>query len=342
MQTAQLSSGLSTQHSALRLGVGLFPTADIGTMRQLTKLSEDLGYVNAWFGDSPNIWREGYVTMSACAVGTERIVIGTGVTNPVTRHPSVLASTFATLAEWLPGRVALGIGVGDSALETMGRKPATLARLEEWVGSFRKLLAGEEAIEEQSGRGFHLAYPVPGKVPVYVGASAPKILRLAGRIADGVIMLVGTDPGFIEAGLRTIEDGAKEAGRSLADIDVVLWTPTSILDDRSAAREVVKAHVARIVIRPLPADLPPEEMAQVEHIRREYDYYQHMSNVAEHGSTVPDTLVDHFALAGTPEECADQLRRIKGSGVNQVSIVPFVTPGDSRARVIEAFAKLAL
>jgi 5,10-methylenetetrahydromethanopterin reductase len=322
--------------------VGLFPTADIATMRQLTKQAEDLGYSNVWFGDSPNIWREGYVTMSACAVGTGRIVIGTGVTNPLTRHLSVMASTFATLAEWLPGRVAVGIGVGDSALETMGRKPTTLARLEEWVAGFRTLMAGEEAIEERSGKAFHLAYPVPGKVPVYIGASAPKILRLAGRTADGVIMLVGTDPVFIRAGLRTIEEGAREAGRSMDDIDVVLWTPTSILEDRKAAREVVKAHVARIVIRPLPADLPAEELAQVERIRREYDYYQHMSNVAEHGSTVPDSLVEHFALAGTPDECAEQLRRIKETGVHQVSIVPFVKPGDSRARVIEAFARLTL
>ncbi|HEX6512712.1 MAG TPA: LLM class flavin-dependent oxidoreductase [Chloroflexota bacterium] len=325
----------------MKRGVGLFPTADIGAMRQLTRQAEDLGYANAWYGDSPNIWREGYVSMAACAVGTERIIIGTGVTNPVTRHPSVMASTWATLAEWLPGRVALGIGVGDSALQTMGRKPTTLARLEQWVANFRKLLAGEEAVEEQSGKPFHLAFPTPGKVPVYIGASAPKILRLAGRIADGVIMLVGTDPLFIEAGLRTVEEGAREADRSLADIDVVLWTPTSILDDRSAARAVVKAHVARIVIRPLPTDLPPDEMAHVDRIRKEYDYYQHMVNVADHGSVVPDSLVDHFALAGTPEECADQLSRIAQTGVNQVAIVPFVPPGDTRARVIDAFANLA-
>lgn len=323
-------------------GVGLFPTADIPTMRQLTQQAEALGYANIWFGDSPNIWREGYVTMAACAVGTERIVIGTGVTNPVTRHLSVMASTWATLAEWLPGRVALGIGAGDSALQTMGRKPATLASLERWVDNWRKLQAGNEAIEEQSDTPFHLAYPVPGKVPVYIAASAPKILKLAGRIADGVIMLVGTDPLFIEAGLRTIEEGAREGGRSLSDVDIVLWTPTSILDDRSAARDVVRAHVARIVIRPLPAELAPEEMAQVQRIREAYDYYQHMVNVADHGSTVPDSLVDHFALAGTPDECAAQLERIASTGVNQVAIVPFVTPGDSRARVIEAFAKLPL
>jgi 5,10-methylenetetrahydromethanopterin reductase len=326
----------------MKRGVGLFPTADVGTMRDLTKLAEDLGYDNVWFGDSPNIWREGYATMAACAVGTGRIVIGTGVTNPLTRHMSVIASTFATLAEWLPGRVALGIGTGDSALQTMGRKPVTLARLEQWVADFRALQSGQEAAEELSGQPFHLAYPHPGSVPVYIAASAPKILRLAGRIADGVIMLVGTDPVFIEAGLRTIEQGAREGGRTLADVDVVLWTPTSILDDRAAARAVVKAHVARVVIRPLPADLDPELMADVDRIRRGYDYYQHMANVADHGTVVPDTLVDHFALAGTPDECAAQLEGIRRTGLNQLAIVPFVTPGDSRARVIEAFSRISV
>src|SRR5581483_7847483 len=177
----------------MNLGVGLFPTADVGTMRELTQLAEKLGFSHVWVGDSPNIWREGYVTMAASAVGTERVVFGTGVTNPQTRHLSVIASTFATMAEWLPGRVALGIGTGDSALQTMGRKPTTLAKLEQWVADFRKLLAGEEALEEQSGKPFHVGYPLPGPVPVYIAASAPKILRLAGRIADGVIMLVGTD-----------------------------------------------------------------------------------------------------------------------------------------------------
>lgn len=324
----------------MKRGVGLFPTAPIGVTRELTRQAESLGYSNVWFGDSPNIWREGYVTMGASAVDTTSIVIGTGVTNPVTRHLSVMASTWASLAEWLPGRVALGIGAGDSALQTMGRKPVTLAHLEQWVANFRKLMAGEEALESQSGAPFHLNYPVPGRVPVYIGASAPKILKLAGRIADGVIMLVGTDPSFIEAGLRTVEEGAKEAGRSLSDLDVVLWTPTSILDDRAAARAVVKAHVARVVIRPLPADLGPDLMAHVARIRESYNYYEHMSNVADHGSVVPDALVEHFALAGNPEECAEQLRRISQTGVNQVAIVPFVTPGDSRARVIEAFARL--
>jgi hypothetical protein len=97
----------------LSKGVGLFPTEPVEKIREYVQLSESLGYDHVWFGDSQNIWRESSTVMGAAAVGTEKIIFGTGVTNAVTRHPSLLASTWATLAEFTGGRVALGIGTGD-------------------------------------------------------------------------------------------------------------------------------------------------------------------------------------------------------------------------------------
>ena len=158
-------------------------------------------------------------------------------------------------------------------------------------------------------------------------------------IADGAIMLVGTDPVFIRAGIGAIEAGLRASGRRREDFEVVLWTPTSILDDAEAARDLVKAHVARVVIRPLPVGLDPAVMKDVEQIREAYNYYQHMETSAGHGSHVPDSLVPHFALAGTADECAQQLRLIAATGVDQVAIVPYVPSGGDRASVIEAFAQ---
>ncbi|MDT0550434.1 LLM class flavin-dependent oxidoreductase, partial [Streptomyces lonegramiae] len=126
----------------LSKGVGLFPTEPVGTMCEYVRLSESLGYDNVWFGDSQNIWRESSTVMGAAAVGTERIIFGTGVTNAVTRHQSLLASTWATLAEYTGGRVALGIGTGDSSLRTMGLKPLKLAELEESIRELRALFRG--------------------------------------------------------------------------------------------------------------------------------------------------------------------------------------------------------
>ena len=323
-------------------GVGLFPTEPVGTMREYVRLAESLGYEHAWFGDSQNIWRESSVTMGAAAVGTSRIVLGTGVTNAVTRHRSLLASTWATLAEFTGGRVALGIGTGDSSLRTMGLSPLKLAELERAVAELRALFRGESVAERHSGQEFRLSYLAePVHVPIYIAASAPRILRLAGRIADGVIVLVGTAPEFVASALATIEAGARESGRALSDLHIVLWTPTAIEDDSIAAKNLVRAHVSRVVIRPLPAPVDPALESVIDRIRQGYDYYQHMNPEAHHAGMVPDELVDLFALAGTPEECHARLKQIADLGVDQVSIVPFARQGEGRARTIRTFAEIA-
>jgi 5,10-methylenetetrahydromethanopterin reductase len=326
----------------LSKGIGLFPTEPVGAMCDYVRLCEDLGYDNVWFGDSQNIWRESSVVMGAAAVGTERIVFGTGVTNAVTRHRSLLASTWATLAEYTGGRAVLGIGTGDSSLRTMGLKPLRLAELEEAVSELRALFRGEEVAEATSGAHYHLNYlEGPIDVPVYIAASAPKILQMSGRIADGVIVLVGTAPHFIEAALERIDAGAKESGRTLDDLRIVLWTPTAIHEDSTEARDLVRAHVSRVVIRPLPAPVEPHLQEAVDRIRASYDYYHHMDTEASHADLVPDELVDLFALAGTPAECEKRLAQITGLGVDQVSIVPFVRPGHSKEATIRTFAEIA-
>jgi 5,10-methylenetetrahydromethanopterin reductase len=325
----------------LSKGVGLFPTEPVGRMREYVQVCESLGYDNVWFGDSQNIWRESSTVMGAAAVGTEKIVFGTGVTNAVTRHPSLLASTWATLAEFTGGRVALGIGTGDSSLRTMGLTPQKLAELERSITDLRTLFRGETVTEASSGADYHLNYlTAPLDIPIYIAASAPKILRMSGRIADGVIVLVGTAPHFIEAALATIEAGAKESGRTLDDLHIVLWTPTAIADDRTEARDLVRAHVSRVAIRPLPAKVEPALEKAIDRIRDGYDYYQHMDTEAAHADLVPDELVDLFALAGTRDECAQRLKEVESLGIDQVSIVPFVRPGQSREATIRTFAEI--
>ena len=143
----------------LSKGVGLFPTEPVGAMCDYVRLCESLGYDNVWFGDSQNIWRESSTVMGAAAVGTEKIVFGTGVTNAVTRHPSLLASTWATLAEFTGGRVALGIGTGDSSLRTMGLTPQKLAELEQ------SITRSAHPVPRREGRRSHQRRRVPPELP---------------------------------------------------------------------------------------------------------------------------------------------------------------------------------
>jgi 5,10-methylenetetrahydromethanopterin reductase len=235
----------------------------------------------------------------------------------------------------------MGIGTGDSALFTMGLQPVKLAELEQAVDELRALFRGDEVVEDSSGAGYRLAYlEEPIHVPIYLGASGPKVLHLAGRIADGVIVHAGTDPGFIRTALDRIEAGARAAGRSLSDLHLVLWAPTAIDPDPTAARDLVRAHVARTVLRPLPSEVAPEQREAVERIRAAYDYYQHMEVRAGHSALVPDSLVDMFALAGTPQECGRRVQEIAELGIDQISIIPYVAEHGDRAETMAAFADI--
>ena len=206
--------------STFEFGVGLFPTEPLPKMIHLAKLSEELGFSHIWVGDSHLIWREAYVNMAAVALNTTRVKIGTGVTNPLTRHPSVVASAYATLEEYSPGRMIVGIGLGDSSVETMGMKPAKLSFFEKTMQQMRDLLAGNE-VQLETGK-IHLLQPCKGKIPIYIAASGPKMLELSGRIADGIIVLVGVADEYIAHAKDKIAAGAKAAGRKLADISLVL------------------------------------------------------------------------------------------------------------------------
>lgn len=322
--------------SNFEFGVGLFPTEPLPKMVQLAKVTEELGYSHIWVGDSHLIWREAYVNMAAMALSTTRVKLGTGVTNPLTRHPSVVASAYATLEEYAPGRTIVGIGLGDSSVETMGMKPAKLSFFEETMAQMRQLLDGQE-VQLETGK-IHLLHPCKAKVPIYIAASGPKMLELSGRIADGIIVLVGVADEYIAHARERISAGAKAAGRKVEDLNLVLWVPCAV-SDTAPAKDAVKAHVARVVAHPLPYVLDPTEQKVLEEIRKTYDYYHHMDQQANHAEVIPDWLVEKFAIAGSVAECRAQIERIKKTGIQQIAIIPYSPPGGSREETIRGFAK---
>jgi 5,10-methylenetetrahydromethanopterin reductase len=322
--------------SSMEFGVGLFPTEPLPKMIQLAKLAEELGYSHVWIGDSHLIWREAYVNMAAAALNTKTVKLGTGVTNPLTRHPSVVASAYATLEELAPGRFIVGIGLGDSSVETMGMKPAKLDFFERTIGEMRELIAGKE-VQLPTGK-IHLKHPAEKRMPIYIAASGPKMLELSGKIADGIIVLVGVADEYLAQAKAKIEAGAKAAGRKLADIHLVLWVPCAV-SDKAPAKDAVKAHVARVVAHPQPYVLDEKEQKVLAEIRKTYDYYSHMEQEANHAEVIPDWLVDKFAIAGSVAECRAQVERIKKSGIQQIAIIPYSAPGGSREETMRGFAK---
>lgn len=321
------------------LGVGLFPSETTRTIADLAHLADSLGYDRVYIGDSQLIWREGYMTMAAAALSTSRAAIGAGVTNCLTRNLTVVASAMATLDEMTDGRAFLGIGFGDSSVYTMNKQPASVAHLERAIQVIRKLYAGETV--ELDGGQVHIAYATPGKkLPVLVASSGPKALQMAGRCADGVILSGGLCPEFLDYNLRLVQQGAAQAGRDLRreGFKYIAWMPCCIKADGQAARDAVRAHVARVVNRPLPIEFDAETQRMIDRIRAEYDYHQHMAVGTHHGELVPDVLVEKFAIAGTPAECRSQLERSLelGQYIDELAIIPHATSADEKAAIMRA------
>ncbi len=314
----------------VEFGIGMDPIHPPQEVIAYAHQAEALGYASFWIADSQLLMREAYVLMAACALNTKRLVFGTGVTNSVTRHPSVIAGAFATLDELAPGRFMIGIAPGDSALRTIGLKPARVKTLEQDIVAIRRLLAGETVVFN----GHETRLKAPRPVPVYLAATGPHVLRCAGRVADGVLLGFLTDALQIHAGLQEIEKGAAEVSRSLDGFLKFGWIPCSISQDGRQAREDAKVHVARHILHNFPAPLNVDH-AVVSRLQTGYDYEEHMVPGARHGELVPDELVEQFALAGTPEQVLDQTRRLLDTGIDRLTIVP---RGD-KSYIMDAFAR---
>ena len=272
-------------------------------------LAEEAGLGGIWVGDSPVLWRELYILLGAAAARTERIRVGPGVTNPVTRHLSVTASALMTLQELSGGRAALGLGLGASAVATVGRQPARLAELERAVADLRELWEGGP-----DGLAYRAGEP---PIPVHIGASGPRMLELAGRIGDGCLAVVGLHPRQLQAARERITAGSLRDG-----FELTFWVPFAVAEDPAEAREDVKSYVARSLRHPLPAELTPLERETAERVKASYAYGQHLVPGAEHSRLVPDEIVEDWAVAGTPAECHEQLERLDLRDGERIGFVP--------------------
>jgi alkanesulfonate monooxygenase SsuD/methylene tetrahydromethanopterin reductase-like flavin-dependent oxidoreductase (luciferase family) len=287
--------------------------------------AEDAGYSHAWFIDSQILWQDCFVYMTHALAQTERIVVGTAVTNPYTRHVTTTASVFATLAERHPGRLALGIGRGDSSVRTMGLDPVKTAFLAQSVPLLRDLMGGRHVTI--NGADVHLRWIErdPG-IPIMMAATGPRNLRLAGSLADRVMLYVGVDPVSVRWAIGHVRAGAEQAGRDpegiLFSVLTAMWVgddPEEAWDRCRWAPAACANHIADTMRRNPSHDMP-EPMTRLPARRDEYDYYAgHLSSEAEHTAYLTGELIDDFALAGTADKVRGKVRELIELGIDEIS-----------------------
>jgi 5,10-methylenetetrahydromethanopterin reductase len=302
-----------------RLGLALWGTEPVSALARHAALAESIGFDSVWVIDSQLLCREVTVSLAAILMATKRIRAATGVTQPVTRHASVMASAMATLSEMSDGRAIMGIGTGFSSLRTIGQKQAKIADVESYIASVRALLRQEPVTFADTEASLSwLEAPAP--IPIVVAATGPRMIRTAGRIADGVILHHGVSADLIARALGWL-DGA--------ETEVSCWTPYSLGGDATEARDRIRGRVAGALMNARPDWFSGEERQAVERLQSGYDVGHHAASAAGHAEIVPDSLVDRYALAGTVTEVREQLRRLLDTeGVDRVILNPqIVGPG---------------
>jgi 5,10-methylenetetrahydromethanopterin reductase len=320
----------------MKISLGVYPNQTPAEIIATGVLADELGFATLWMLDSHLLFREVYTLLGALAVSTKRIRLGTAVTNPLTRNPTVTASAFATLAALSGNRATLGISVGDSALKAMNLEIAKLADLARAVHQCRALLAGEE-VSFGPGNIARLHHPAVA-VPIYVAATGPRMLKLSGEIADGVILMNGVAPPLIQAAIEIVRQGecATDEGKKGAT-RIAVWAACH--PDRNA----VKFNVARAILRKMPGPIDDLTRKVAEDVSRAYTYQRHGDAEAEFARLVPDELVPRFAFSGSAEAIAAQIAVLVRMGVDELILAIPSAPGiSSRNEVMRQLAPALL
>lgn len=321
---------------SMRSGVvlqGAYPPEEF---RSMVGRIDDLGFSHLWLTDSSLHARNSYAYLTLAAVTSPRLLLGTAVTNPLTRHPAITAVAAATVDEISEGRMILGIGAGDRPLLALGMRPARLASVRASIGAIRSLWSGAEVTVEDAAftlQDAHLRFGARPEIPVYISASGPKTLELAGEVADGVILLVGLFPEALAWALEHVDRGAAKAGRPRPHVAVFAYG--AIDDDQERAIGSARSIAAWFPqTAPVICELAGLSPSLIEEVRARYvgGEFQEADEAAH---LLPDEFVRMVALAGDAAQARERLEAVAAAGADSVHVFPL---GGGRMETIEAFA----
>ncbi|MET7995012.1 LLM class flavin-dependent oxidoreductase [Amycolatopsis sp. NPDC005232] len=285
---------------------------------ELTKFivsCEEAGFNGVGVHDHHHSGRDVYSALTLAAAATSKLQLYPATTNTVTRHPLVLAAIANSLAEIGPGRVLLTLAPGFLSVEKAGRPQGRREQLGEAVTAIRKLVAGETAtVDGHEIKMNNVAKPAPG---IFVLAAGPKMLELAGEVADGVVMLAGLHPDSIEAARSHVRAGALRAGRAPESVQEILIVPTAI-EPFDTAREWVRRY-----FRPDKPFLNYPSTANLRWLRAAGLDIPEDHDPTAFTSAQAKEISDAFGLFGPAEYCAERLLQAREeSGVEHVFFFP--------------------
>jgi len=306
--------------------------------------AEARGFEAVWQAES-RLVREATVPMAAYAAHTRRIKVGSGVVNTWTRNVGLLAATFVTLDDLAPGRIILGLGAWwDPLARKVGiTRRSPLQCMRETVEACRRLFTLEEV--RYQGEFVHLdgvridvvhGDTSPRRIPIYIGATGPKMLELAGEIADGVLLNYMVAPRYNDDALEHIARGARRAGRRLEEIDRPQLVVCSVDRDRGAALDAARILLTQYLgQQPHIMKASGVSPALIDRINEIVDWPATHEEIVRASRHVPDEVVQMVSASGTPEECRAKVAEYLAHGATCPVLYPL---GDDVELMLDTFA----
>jgi alkanesulfonate monooxygenase SsuD/methylene tetrahydromethanopterin reductase-like flavin-dependent oxidoreductase (luciferase family) len=337
--------------------------------RKDVAFAERNGFTHAWLADTQLIWADAFQCLALCANETSTIKLGTNVTNPSSRIAPVTACNFATLNVLAPGRVIMGIGTGNTSRRTLGMPAAKLAEVRAHVDTCRGLWKRSTVPYQEGDRRRQIRFLNPDAgfinlqdpIPVYLAASGPKSLEMAGEIGDGVILFGVVGDSLLEYTLAHVRRGAERAGKRLQDIYIDITTAfhlskpgESFADVQRSVGPLVasESNIFALSVKD-PHELPPDIRSDLMAFKDAYRTpntpieTRHLDLYAgycaefkpEHAPLVTKKMIKETTLTGSAEELQVRIRKMAAAGVNQVTIAGDRTAIEEfNSHVIQALA----
>lgn len=333
----------------MRLSIASLGSEPGARYLDMARQVERLGFTGYFHNDKK--WaRDGLVRMGAATQVTKSITLGTSVIDPYTRHPALAAQAVATLAELAPNRFRVMMGSG-SHFETLPGygNPRPVAGIREAIQLMRGLWRGEkltidgDVVKFKDGALDWKPDEVP---PIYIATRGPAILKLAGKIADGILVGSFATPPGIEYAKKHAEAGLAEAGRTWADVPLCSWVYVSILDSEDdPVPEAVKRGVSfafwssRAVLTEMLDELAGGDVPdEFRNFLRDTPTDWSPAVMAELRRVIPRSLLNSLAIVGTAEQVARRLRELEAVGVSEAVIWPFPKDNTTTEQLIDRLA----
>jgi len=310
-------------------GLMIVPKDSLESTLETAVAAERSGFRYVWVTDH-FVNRNLIVVLTLMGLRTKKVTFGPGVTNPYVTHPAMIAQALSTIRELAGDRVVCGISVGDE--RSLGRlgisRTRPLVALRDAVQIIRD--ASSKTSFDYKGRAFgasalRIAFKVGSPLPIYLGAQGPKMLHLAGEIADGVIINFCSHPKDLERALSYVKQGAEASGRRLGDLHTAAYVNIAVSEDRDEAIKAITPSVAFAAAESSPEALQRHGI--------DFDKARKIRSLLmndrkeEAWSLVTPQMIAAFSVAGTPEECCDGLRQLTRFPISQIVLGIPAGPG---------------